>query len=94
MDEGEPMSLRRAMEELEKKPCTCTCCDLCGGTGNIRVDHFTGLPSRGCDDMDELETCDQCSGGVLETCERCLEMQELYEAMQDEEYHSSRQGIP
>ena len=77
--------LKSAIKVVEQRPCECVTCPDCRGLGNIRVDFITGLPSAGCDDLDELEPCDQCQGGVVETCERCMEMEELYEQIDEEE---------
>lgn len=70
---------RKAMGTLNKQPCQCVHCDWCHGTGNIRVSYDApGRMSEGFgDDMDDLEPCDQCHGGITEVCDRCREMEEL-----------------
>ena len=88
--------IRRALDELNKLPCKCVHCDYCNGTGNIRVGYDPMgrmCPAFG-DDLDDLESCDQCNGGITETCERCMEMEELYEQLEEDEYRANRQGIP
>jgi hypothetical protein len=75
----EEAGLRDAMSALYKQPCCCVSCSVCGGTGNIRVRYDAlGRMSEGYgDDLDDLEPCDQCHGGVTEECERCIELNEL-----------------
>jgi hypothetical protein len=51
--------------KLEAEPCRCERCSFCCGRGNIRVDDHS--QPEGWD----LETCDQCSGGIVEVCDRC-----------------------
>lgn len=56
-------------------PCSCIACDCCNGTGNIWVDMISGLPTVHCDDLDELETCEECGGsGVAEVCDECRDL--------------------
>ena len=90
--EGMSKELRRALDELQKKPCQCVYCQHCAGTGNIRVsyDALGRMREAYGDDMDDLEQCDQCHGGITEECQRCTEMQELYELLEEEEYRESR----
>ena len=45
--------------KLEAEPCRCERCSFCCGRGNIRVDDHS--QPEGWD----LETCDQCSGGIV-----------------------------
>lgn len=53
--------------------CKCKPCTYCKGTGDIWVDPFTGKVVTGIhDDMDELNTCEQCHGtGVGDMCDDC-----------------------
>lgn len=58
--------------------CTCVGCIDCEGTGNVWW-SLSGeyLGNTHCDDMDELEHCDECSGtGIIETCDECLNAEE------------------
>jgi DnaJ-class molecular chaperone len=59
--------------------CECVTCPSCGGSGNYYVDRngsFVGQHRS--DDLQELETCDECRGsGLTETCGECLEAEEL-----------------
>lgn len=58
--------------------CTCTSCPACQGTGDVWY-SFGGeyLGNRRCDDLDELEPCDECGGsGVDEYCDECLMAEE------------------
>ena len=53
--------------------CQCVPCSECGGTGVV-FRSFTGnyLGNHRCDDLDEMETCDECGGdGLSEMCEEC-----------------------
>jgi len=53
--------------------CTCVSCPDCGGSGHYYVDRrgrYLGQ-HRG-DDLDEMETCEECGGsGVSEVCYEC-----------------------
>lgn len=60
--------------------CTCTPCKECNGTGHIWF-SFTReyLGRHRCDDLDNLETCEECHGsGVDEICDECREKEEAY----------------
>lgn len=81
--------------------CECVRCSQCDGSGNVWFE-FPG-PPRGrylgrhrSDDLDEMETCEECGGsGIVETCEMCAEaLQEEYErdAYQDDDNRDP--GIP
>lgn len=54
--------------------CRCVSCPECRGSGHVWF-AFGGrkyLGSRRCDDLDEMETCEECSGsGVTEVCGKC-----------------------
>lgn len=58
--------------------CECVSCSACGGSGNIWLD-FKGryLGQHRCDDMDEMESCEECRGrGIVEVCEACSDAEE------------------
>lgn len=58
------------------KECTCVSCNACGGSGNIWLD-FKGryLGNHRNDDLDQMETCDECHGmGLSEVCEACTDI--------------------
>jgi len=58
--------------------CTCIPCSECRGSGTVWF-SFSGkyLGSHRSDDLDEMDTCDECRGScVSEICEYCLEKQE------------------
>jgi hypothetical protein len=62
--------------------CQCVSCSECGGSGRIWLDVFGNyLGNRRCDDLDEMETCMECSGSGLADgpCLHC----ELAEGSQD-----------
>lgn len=66
------------IEALRKKECTCSSCPSCNGTGNVWF-SFTGeyLGRSRCDDLDTMETCEDCNGtGVFDTCDRCRDLEE------------------
>lgn len=70
------------------KPCTCVTCSLCRGTGNIRVDD------RSQPEGFDLESCDQCNGGIVEVCDRCILLDEMYQDAQEHEERTQRAGLP
>lgn len=74
-------AIRAAIEEVNKRRCECVYCSFCGGNGTYRVD-FNGNPTDAIDDLYDLEYCDECHGGIVETCDRCREIEELYEQLE------------
>jgi RecJ-like exonuclease len=69
--------------------CQCVQCEECKGSGSVWR-SFSGkyLGRHRCDDMDELETCEECRGsGVTETCEECQMKIEEYELEQEAAEH-------
>jgi hypothetical protein len=53
--------------------CECVKCSTCGGSGSYWTD-FSGrfLGQSRCDDLDELEYCEECGGtGLSEVCYEC-----------------------
>ena len=55
--------------------CKCVPCRECGGSGTVWY-SFSGkyLGNHRCDDLDELEMCNECCGtGISETCDECLD---------------------
>jgi hypothetical protein len=53
--------------------CACVACEECGGSGHVWR-SFSGkyLGNHRCDDLDELETCEECHGsGITEMCDGC-----------------------
>jgi hypothetical protein len=77
-------SLRAEIKRLSEKPCMCVMCNDCHGSGHVWVDS-NSYPE------DDLVPCDACNGGVIETCERCREIEELYEQIEEEEFRQSEQ---
>jgi hypothetical protein len=77
-------SLRAEIERLNKQPCECVVCSLCRGTGNYPIYDRTQPEEF------DLEECDQCRNGIRETCERCLEIEELDEQVEEEQERRAR----
>lgn len=54
--------------------CSCVACPECRGSGVVWF-AFGGreyLGTMRCDDLDEIETCDECRGSrVSEVCDHC-----------------------
>ncbi len=65
-------------KQLEAEKCTCEYCPTCNGTGNVWYD-FAGryLGNSRCDDLDSMESCDECRGGITDVCERCQMLEDL-----------------
>ena len=63
------------------KKCTCVSCPDCEGTGSVwfTFGHKEYLGQRRCDDLDELETCEECRGSRLAggPCDYCMEREEM-----------------
>lgn len=57
--------------------CECARCPDCDGSGSVwfSFGHKHYLGSRRCDDLDELETCEECWGSGLADgpCDYCAE---------------------
>jgi hypothetical protein len=72
------MTATEARAKVAVEPCACVRCGACGGSGTIWLD-FRGryLGNSRCDDLDEMEPCDECSGGIVEVCERCQLLEEM-----------------
>jgi len=76
-----PLSaLRREIDKLKELPCACVFCGSCNGSGHIQADDNSQPEGW------SLETCEECNGGVSEVCERCLEIEELYEQLEEMEW--------
>ena len=67
------------MQKVAAEACHCVRCGDCNGSGNIWFDFRGRYLGRGhCDDMDEIETCEQCGGrGIVESCSRCQLLDEM-----------------
>ena len=62
--------------------CQCVACGECGGTGNVWF-TISGkyLGNHCCDDLDNLEVCEECHGsGLSEVCDFCRDQDEPEEA--------------
>lgn len=69
--------------------CSCVPCDECDGSGSVWV-SFGGkyLGRNRCDDMDRLETCEECRGsGFSEMCDYCYNLEE------DAEWEAVEHGV-
>lgn len=78
--ENEPMSIKpKWVTDLESEPCECVCCPICKGTGTVYylLGEYCG-PHHPCDDLAEPESCEECSNGVAETCDRCNQLESYY----------------
>ena len=62
--------------------CMCVPCSECDGSGSVWFTFYGKYLGRSrCDDMDELQTCDECGGsGLVDMCDECREREEEYEA--------------
>jgi hypothetical protein len=75
-------------EKVPDHGCRCVRCSECNGTGTVWFSF--GSPAYGggqylgshrSDDMDEMETCDECRGsGISEECDTCSFQREIEEA--------------
>lgn len=54
----------------EQRTCSCVMCSICGGTGDIRLSDGLGHYDT------ETDPCDNCSHGVVEECDYCLNRRE------------------
>lgn len=54
----------------EQRTCTCVECSICKGTGEIVLSDGLGHYDR------ETEPCDNCSRGIVEECDYCLDQRE------------------
>jgi DnaJ-class molecular chaperone len=69
--DGFDKDVAAAKAELQMRPCTCTRCKTCRGSGRVRGESWS-------DEMDQSDPCSNCSGsGILEDCDRCLELRAL-----------------
>lgn len=59
-------ALTRASVQAEE--CKCVHCVMCGGTGRIQVDHWSGY---------DTEPCEDCQNGIIEVCGRCEYLADL-----------------
>lgn len=60
----------------EPNRCTCQSCPECGGSGFVwwTFAHQKYLGNRRCDDLDEMESCEECrGGGANNLCDYCME---------------------
>ena len=73
--------------------CQCVQCDECNGSGSIWR-SFSGkyLGRNHCDDLDDLETCEECQGsGITRVCDECQEFELEQEAA---EHQAPADGAP
>jgi len=76
-------ALKAEIKRLYTLPCKCVCCGECRGTGNIAVNYDY-------DDSYDLEPCGQCHGGISEVCDRCRDIEELEQELEEEEWRATR----
>lgn len=79
-------------EAVAKNPCTCVTCGDCGGTGNVwrNYDDLGRHAGGGIDDLSKLEPCENCRSGIIEVCDRCRLLEEMYEDAQEYEERKQR----
>lgn len=73
------MTIDEEIKRLESEPCTCVICPDCNGTGSAwwSFGHKKYLGKHRWDDLDELEPCENCHNGVIESCDRCYMLADL-----------------
>lgn len=67
------------MATMSDQRCECVRCAECRGSGTVWFSFGgkTYLGSGRCDDLDEMETCGECSGsGIVEVCDHCYDRYE------------------
>ena len=83
-------------DAVAKEPCTCVSCGECGGTGNVwrNYDHLGRDAGGGIYELSDLESCDACHGGIIiDVCDRCCLLEEMYEDAQEYEERQQRGGL-
>lgn len=73
-------------------PCECIRCDGCGGSGFVWR-SFSGeyLGKNRCDDLSEMETCEDCGGdGITDMCDEC---RDLWEKEHDQMFEEEEREI-
>jgi hypothetical protein len=60
-----------SIDELNRQPCRCVSCSTCRGTGRLSMEDDYSI------------SCDECDGGITETCDRCQLLSE-YEQERDQ----------
>ena len=75
------MTQEEYIKSLESEPCECVVCPYCKGSGNVwwLLGKYYGA-HHPCDDLAELESCENCDGGVTLMCSRCAEL-EYYDSL-------------
>lgn len=78
--------IERERAALSDQPCRCVPCDACKGRAQICVEMGSGkyVGPYPYDDLYDLAPCNECDGGIVETCARCDAIDEL-ERMLDED---------
>lgn len=75
--------------------CKCVPCSECNGSGSVWF-SFSGkyLGNHRSDDLDELVTCEVCSGsGLDEMCDECREKEEEAEYREWQEQEAAEHGV-
>lgn len=71
------------VKNLEAEPCRCVRCEACGGSGTVYYDIGGRYIGRSrIDDLCEPESCDMCSGGIVDECDRCVALND-YDELQE-----------
>lgn len=76
-------TLREAIEEVANRKCECVHCPACAGTGRFEQWDITSY----CD----VDECPECDGHPLTfMCERCQEIEELYQLIDEQDEQNAR----
>jgi len=63
------VTIKEQRKKVEQEPCSCVRCDMCNGTGRIADrQSWSGL---------DYEPCEDCSNGIVETCDRCQLLEDM-----------------
>lgn len=82
-----PEWYERERADLLKQPCLCVPCGACKGHGSICIEMGSGkyIGHTPHDDLYDLARCDECNGGIVETCARCEQIDELERLFDDDQ---------
>ena len=65
-------------DKVAAEACCCARCPDCNGTGSLWVTLDGKYHTHRCDDLGDLEMCEECGGsGISHECGRCIELNDL-----------------